>query len=437
LRKTIFEKNIAKMIRISQLQIEHIGPFKKEILNFSIEKNHPDIHIFTGPNGSGKTSILHALASEFDYFENNHKEHTSNLFYKRFLHFEEDKKGMAKSYAHVILRDKEKNEVIDKIVSYGCEKCGNLHQKYEKTISNSNHVSKNGNNYRWESHADALINYKNAIISKSIGAKKFQFAAFGYSGYRLITSAPVQFDTDKEFNPLHLAKYMEGVDCLLTGLNELTDKEFTFEVKTDPWKVVVKYHKNEIEFDVLPDVSWLGDLLMRLDAIPWENKEISVNKQNIILLLDEIEVHLHPKWQYYILPLIRKLFPNAQIFLSTHSPFVINSIDNAKIYSFSTNLGHSRVRDIRLSNTGFSYEYVYSNILETHNRFGVEAINKLKRFKDLEAMILKKDFSKESDFINIIEGLKTEGEEVFDGVSSRLFRIKRLTGKDYFHAENK
>lgn len=68
-----------------------------------------------------------------------------------------------------------------------------------------------------------------------------------------------------------------------------------------------------LEFDVLPDglrsiLSWLGDLLMRLDAIPWENKSIPITEQKIFLFLDEIEVHLHPTWQYKILGIINNLY---------------------------------------------------------------------------------------------------------------------------------
>lgn len=59
-------------------------------------------------------------------------------------------------------------------------------------------------------------------------------------------------------------------------------------------------------------LSWLGDLLMRLDAIPWEDSTLLPTEQNIFLFLDEIEVHLHPTWQYKILNMLKKLLPNAQ-----------------------------------------------------------------------------------------------------------------------------
>jgi len=461
------------MLKVDQLYLHNIGPFSSQKLEFDIAKKHPDIHIFTGPNGSGKTTILHAIASCFDFFENDHKEHTSNLFYKRFHKFSEDKKTMAESYAHCILRTSEKNKVLDKIAVYGCKNCGNIHQDYEKTVTNSNAISKNGKNYQTRPHSQKIGEYKRAIVSKSLRKKEFEFAAFGYSGYRLIKSSHIEIENQDSFNPLHLAlefvkdkntgflvsnwmvsrfsksaiervkgndklanKYMQGVNVLQNAISELTNDEIKFEIDTNPWNVKLLFNSKEVEFDVLPDglrslLSWLGDLLMRLDEIPWKNDSIAVNEQNIILLLDEIEVHLYPKWQFLILPLTKKLFPNAQIFVSTHSPFVINSLDNAKIHVLKTKSGTSKIKEILLSNTGYSYSYVYENILETTNRFGIEAMNKIKEFNVLEEQLANGDDSVEEQFLAILKELKDEGDEVMDIISSKLAKLQRLKGKNY------
>jgi len=47
-----------------------------------------------------------------------------------------------------------------------------------------------------------------------------------------------------------------------------------------------------------------------------------------ILMIDEIELHLHPKWQQTIIPNLRKAFPNTQIIVTTHSPQVLTTVDN-------------------------------------------------------------------------------------------------------------
>ena len=52
-----------------------------------------------------------------------------------------------------------------------------------------------------------------------------------------------------------------------------------------------------------------------------------------VLLIDEIESHLHPYWQKSILSLIRHFFPKLQIIVTTHSPFILSSLQGLKIYT--------------------------------------------------------------------------------------------------------
>jgi AAA15 family ATPase/GTPase len=459
------------MIKINQLSLKNIGPYAEQLFDFSIQEGHPDIHILTGANGTGKTTILHALASAFDYFEKNHKEHLSNNFYKRFHFFEDTDEDPGKSISTVLL--KKGGNPLDEIYCYGCSNCGGIHQGYTK-IKGS--VLKN--KIRENPDTKDFISYKNAIISKEISNKKFKFAAFAYSGYRFIESENVVLDDSLRFNPLHLAlefvkgkesqfklsnwivsryskaaleevggniesaqKYRAALNLFIESINDLTNNEYTIKVETNPWKVGITYNGKMLEFDVLPDglrsiMSWLGDLLMRLDEIPWEDKSLPITEQNIILFLDEIEVHLHPTWQYKILPLVKNLLPNAQIFVSTHSPFIINSIDNAKIYVLENKDCVTSLTETILSDTGNSYGYIYEHILKAKNLFADSTMKDIELFNQIDAEIVLGNNANETLFIEVIERLKTEGEEVMAIVSSKLFRLKRVIGKDYLNGEN-
>ena len=55
-------------------------------------------------------------------------------------------------------------------------------------------------------------------------------------------------------------------------------------------------------------------------------------EQPAILLIDEIENHLHPTWQRRVIPAIRKYFPNVQIFATTHSPFVVAGLQEGQVH---------------------------------------------------------------------------------------------------------
>ena len=51
-----------------------------------------------------------------------------------------------------------------------------------------------------------------------------------------------------------------------------------------------------------------------------------------ILLIDEIENHLHPTWQRRVIPALLEHFPGLQIFATTHSPFVVAGLKAGQVH---------------------------------------------------------------------------------------------------------
>ena len=58
-------------------------------------------------------------------------------------------------------------------------------------------------------------------------------------------------------------------------------------------------------------------------------------KQPAILLIDEIENHLHPTWQRRVIPALLEHFPGLQIFATTHSPFVVAGLKKGQVHLLS------------------------------------------------------------------------------------------------------
>ncbi len=56
------------------------------------------------------------------------------------------------------------------------------------------------------------------------------------------------------------------------------------------------------------------------------------NEQPAVLLIDEIENHLHPTWQRRVIPALLKHFPGLQIFATTHSPFVVAGLKAGQVH---------------------------------------------------------------------------------------------------------
>ena len=82
-------------------------------------------------------------------------------------------------------------------------------------------------------------------------------------------------------------------------------------------------------------LSILTDLLLRVDLLRKELKDYRYDPCGFVFI-DEPETHLHLEMQYQILPWLTRLFPNLQFIVATHSPAVASSIKNATVFDLST-----------------------------------------------------------------------------------------------------
>lgn len=117
--------------------------------------------------------------------------------------------------------------------------------------------------------------------------------------------------------------------------------------------------------------SWLADLLVRLERIRWADTARSPLDQEIWLILDEVELSLHPTMQAHVYPALRELLPNARIYASTHSPFVVASVGEGVVFPIRPDKDH-KVRgrvEARPLSPGQSLEWVTAEIFEARTGF--------------------------------------------------------------------
>ena len=79
-------------------------------------------------------------------------------------------------------------------------------------------------------------------------------------------------------------------------------------------------------------INWLTLQLAYTALVSSRSSRDSFHQQNAILLIDEIENHLHPTWQRRVIPALLKHFPGLQIFATTHSPFVVAGLKRGQIH---------------------------------------------------------------------------------------------------------
>ena len=134
--------------------------------------------------------------------------------------------------------------------------------------------------------------------------------------------------------------------------DDCVSKDSFSHVERESITPIIKTHGKEVSLEKLSSgnillVKHLVGLMSRMYGICRLN-ELKVEdlfKIEGVLLIDEIENHLHPKWQKNVIGIIRKHFPNLQIILTTHSPFVVSSVNDAKIYVCVSKGDHSEVVD--------------------------------------------------------------------------------------------
>ena len=194
--------------------------------------------------------------------------------------------------------------------------------------------------------------------------------------------------------PEEAAQRRTALNSIEEAIARIINKKIAFRLQTKPYAVKVEVDGEILDFNALPDgmrsiISWLSDLLMRMDRVKWEH-DTPVFERNFILFLDEIEVHLHPAWQRKILPVVQGLFPNAQIFITTHSPFVVGSVDGAWIHKLEKPNGDSRLAAgyPMLSEDAKSYRYWLEEVFDVKSEYGEEADRDLKEFYAIRDKVL-------------------------------------------------
>lgn len=77
----------------------------------------------------------------------------------------------------------------------------------------------------------------------------------------------------------------------------------------------------------------ITDLLLRLSLCTPRKQDILY--QEAVCLIDEIDAHLHPRWQELVIPGLRALFPSVQFIATTHSAIVVSTVEPHNVFQLS------------------------------------------------------------------------------------------------------
>uniref|UniRef100_UPI0025E5A8BB AAA family ATPase n=1 Tax=Sulfuricurvum sp. TaxID=2025608 RepID=UPI0025E5A8BB len=212
-----------------------------------------------------------------------------------------------------------------------------------------------------------------------------------------------KYDLEKEhlgtanFVDKHLMAVREAIESVMNDFSGLS-------VRRNPLRMVIKKGEKELRVDHLSDgekcmLAMVGDLARRL-AIANPTMQEPLKGEGIVLI-DEIELHLHPKWQRMILGKLCEIFPNCQFIVSTHSPQTVGEVSHQHIRILEKDAEDQLIARTPDQALGLTSGEILEELMHTSKRD--EDISK--KLDAIYELIDDEEFASAKDQIS---GLKTE-----------------------------
>ncbi len=312
-----------------------------EDISIPLSENQMKHLILTGKNGSGKTSVVEALT-----------EYLNNVFTDKYFNERESWLKKAQNELDTAIQMEKKEAEIEKLQNEICNR--------EKDFTQS----RRGLSVEFNQNTTDIIILKN----------KYHYIIAYYKADRIFEAEQpkhvekVQLRDDytlTEFPRKEFVKYLldlkmtealarnnkktEKADEIKTWFEELekllrmifADESVKLDFDEETFQFhILQQGKEPFDFNTLSGgyqavLDIVLDIMMRMQYHTQRSFDFHLTG---IVLIDEIETHLHLELQKNILPFLTKFFPNIQFIVTSHSPFVLNSIKNVVIYDLENKI---------------------------------------------------------------------------------------------------
>ena len=403
---------------ITKIDIEQV----RHLENISIDLGTPMKHlILTGKNGSGKTSLLNALKVNLLSINNEDRHKVFNEYPAHIKRMQEamNRKGITVSEKAEFQKNKDYFQGRIDQVTCGISVSFNNEEDLEQCYKQGTFITA-------FFPADRLTRIN---------------LPHGVEDIKLKTAYSVTDDPVPDF-----VKYMVHLktqqsfaknenDTFRWGRIEHWFREFEIALRRlmDDDSLYVKYDyrkynfliyqngRRPYDFSQLSDgfsaaLQIMADLLIRMDQ-NWlmTDQEMSREAEGAVLI-DEIETHLHLELQRTILPFLTEMFPNLQFIVTTHSPFIVNSLENAVVYDLERKI----IAGDGLSNVS------YEGVVEGYFRADALSEKLREKFNRYKQLVEKKELS-DDEYEEVI-GLELYLEEIPDylsiGIAAEYQKLK-------------
>jgi len=318
-------------MKINTLSIENIGGIASLNLKFNKSMN-----IICGPNGVGKTTILECVAHAFVH-------HGSNLLKRK----SNSTKGTFS--CEILIKDNNTFQTHAEITNFEANASNTFfngradHSKHLISIKTSRTI-----HYHPIHAISSDIDKADHLTSQEAHRGSNIEETKGWFLHRVLWSLHPNSLSPEQLHNLECTK----------GFFSLLDKNIKYSrVLASSNDIMLQTPNGEIYYEYLSSgfKACLALLISITKDIEFRFKtpNIKIDEFDGIILVDEIELHLHPAWQGQVPELLRKAFPKAQFIVTTHSPHVIQAAQPSEVLALSTIAGDVVQRPLPSTLFGF------------------------------------------------------------------------------------
>ena len=333
--------------------------------------------ILVGANGIGKTSILNSIYKTITIELEKNNSQIESL------------KSYLASYKRDIKNYPEgSNEYIDRLssIQHYEERLKEFNLPLTISIPNINDFIRNFNtkkaiNSNFSAYRTSRIQATSS--STSLEEEKKTSLNLEYVGSTLeqhllnirVTKSLLMTEAKDHVKANKFSQWFDNFERQLKYLFEDNDTKLKFDVSSMKFYIIQKNKKFTFQnlssgYQAIFDI--YADLLMRTELF-----DITPDELTGVVLIDEIDAHLHISLQKIILPFFINSFPKVQFIVSTHSPFVISSSSNTVIYDLTT-------QELITNNiTYYSNDAIVKGLFHVNTTHSIELQNIIDELKEV------------------------------------------------------
>ncbi len=317
-------------MKIKNLHIKEYNGLENLDINFESEGKVLDLIVLAGINGSGKTRVLESIRYWFEMFRG--KAVNVELFYEEneieVLESLMNSEGLTEVEKEA-QKDIEFTDCLRNIKFYNYDY---RHNKTENRNYNSKIISRSFEKLKVFPkiiYVPTEINFEEIKKAQTNLKKEYNFInivdSYEIKDIPSYIATRISKVANEEEN-LTMGQVRKKVFKEINGIFEILELDVKLsEISKDENSMPIFTNSSGKKFGINELSSGEKQLFLRTLAIKM------LEPENSIIMIDEPELSLHPKWQQKIIDVYKKIGKNNQIILATHSPHILGSVEKENI----------------------------------------------------------------------------------------------------------